>query len=88
MNRKHYLDHLRTAAVLMLFPYHTFMIYNNWGENWYIHGKDLLAPSLINQLNWLWMMPLILLSSITMTYLTYEAARRAAPLRWMFGLKK
>jgi len=35
------------------------MIYNNWGENWYIHGKDLLFPSFFNMLAATWMMPLL-----------------------------
>lgn len=56
-NRKHYIDNLRVLAVLMLFPYHIFMIYNNWGESWYIHGADLTFPSICNRINWLWMMP-------------------------------
>ena len=55
--RKHYLDNLRTLVILLLFPYHTFMIYNNWGETFYIHGQDLLAPSLFVGINWTWMMP-------------------------------
>lgn len=58
-DRKHYIDNLRVLAVLMLFPYHTFMIYNNWGENWYLHGKDLFIPSILNQINYIWMMPLL-----------------------------
>ena len=58
-SRKHYLDNMRTIAVLMLFPYHVFVIYNNWGENWYIHSVDLPIPSIIDQICWLWMMPLL-----------------------------
>lgn len=58
-NRKHYLDNLRAFTILMLFPFHVFMIYNNWGESFYIHGAELLIPSVINRFCWFWMMPLL-----------------------------
>jgi len=58
-NRKHYLDNLRAITILLLFPYHTFMIYNNWGESFYIHGQNLLVPSTFIGVNWMWMMPLL-----------------------------
>jgi surface polysaccharide O-acyltransferase-like enzyme len=58
-DRKHYLDNLRTFAVLMLLPQHTFMLFNNWGESWYIHSTDLLFPSIIKNINSFWMMPLL-----------------------------
>lgn len=57
--RKHFLDNLRMITVLLLFPYHVFMIYNNWGESWYIHGHDLVATSLFIRINSIWMMPLL-----------------------------
>lgn len=58
-DRKHFVDNLRVFTILLLFPYHIFMIYNNWGETWYIHGKALLAPSVFNQIVNIWMMPLL-----------------------------
>ena len=58
-NRKHYLDNLRTFAVLMLFAQHSFMLFNNWGETWYIHSTELLLPSIIKNFNSFWMMPLL-----------------------------
>lgn len=57
--RKHYLDNLRLLTVLLLFPYHTFMIYNNWGESFYVHGENLLIPSILIGISWCWMMPLL-----------------------------
>ncbi len=59
MGRKKYLDNLRTFTVLLLFPFHVFTIYNNWGEAFYVHGEPLWVPSFINQILWLWMMPLL-----------------------------
>lgn len=58
-NRKHYLDNLRTLTILLLFPFHIFMIYNNWGETFYIHGDALLIPSVFNRVVYIWMMPLL-----------------------------
>lgn len=43
--RKHYIDNLRWLAVLFLFPYHTAMVYNNFGESFYIWVEGLPAPS-------------------------------------------
>ncbi len=57
--RKHYIDNLRAFTVLLLFPYHIFMIYNNWGENWYVGGAELVIPSLFNRFCAFWMMPLL-----------------------------
>ena len=59
INRKHYLDNLRAFTILLLFPFHIFMIYNNWGERFYIHGKNLLIPSIFNMIASFWMMPLL-----------------------------
>lgn len=58
-NRKHYLDNLRAFTILLLFPFHIFMIYNNWGENFYVHGESLFIPSVFNELLSFWMMPLL-----------------------------
>jgi len=43
-DRKHSVDNLRSFTILMLFPFHVFMIYNNWGEGFYIRGQELLIP--------------------------------------------
>jgi len=58
-DRKYYIDNLRTLTILLLFPYHIFMIYNNWGESFYIHGKALLFPSIFIEICSAWMMPLL-----------------------------
>ncbi len=59
LQRKTYLDNLRALTILLLFPFHTFMIYNNWGEPFYVHGAELVVPSVINHVLWVWMMPLL-----------------------------
>jgi glucans biosynthesis protein C len=67
--RKNYLDNLRWSIVLLLFPFHVFMIYNNWGENFYIRQDSLFLPSLFNTLIWPWFMPsLFVISGISAFY--------------------
>lgn len=43
--RKHYIDNIRWITILMLFPYHTAMIWNNWGESFYVwdDGSAILS---------------------------------------------
>ncbi len=36
--RKDFIDNIRIICILLLFPFHTAMIYNNWGELFYITG--------------------------------------------------
>ena len=57
--RKSYIDNLRWAAVLLLIPYHTMMMYNNWGESFYVWVKGLGAPSIIINILWPAYMPLL-----------------------------
>ncbi|MCL2672744.1 MAG: acyltransferase family protein [Clostridiales bacterium] len=57
--RKHHIDNLRWIAVLMLFPYHIFMIYNSFGENFYIKGADIRGTTAFIAATWPWFMPLL-----------------------------
>ena len=67
--RKYYIDNLRWMTVLLLFPYHVFMIYNNWGENYYIKGVNNIYLSNFIALVWPWFMPLLfVLAGISTTY--------------------
>ncbi len=57
--RKHYLDNLRTIMILLLFPVHTFMIWNNYGTKFYVWaGGNKLLSSLIIIVN-PWIMALL-----------------------------
>jgi len=58
-SRKYYIDNLRAFAILLSFPFHIFMVYNNWGESWYIHGQGLWFPSMFNHFSRIWRMPLL-----------------------------
>lgn len=57
--RKYYIDHLRVFCILLLFPYHTAMIFNAFGEAFYIHGKPVHALTLPLNLIWPWWMSLL-----------------------------
>ena len=57
--RKYYIDNIRTLCILLLFPFHTAMIYNNWGENFYINGTEEYLPSLFNVIVYPWWMTLL-----------------------------
>ena len=57
--RKYYIDNLRSFTIVTVFLYHIFMLYNNWGEDFYIHGESLLIPSIFNLIVCFWIMPLL-----------------------------
>lgn len=57
--RKHYLDNLRNLTILLLFPVHTFMIWNDFGAKFYVWGgENKMLSSLIVLVN-PWFMPLL-----------------------------
>lgn len=57
--RKHYLDNIRIIIILLLFPYHTFMIWNNFGTKFYIWvGNNSILSSLIVLVS-SWIMPVL-----------------------------
>lgn len=57
--RKHYLDNIKIIVILLLFPYHTFMIWNNFGAKFYVWGgnNNILSSLLI--LMSAWLMPIL-----------------------------
>lgn len=57
--RKHYIDNLRNLTILLLFPVHTFMLWNDFGSRFYIWGgENKLLSTLIVLVN-PWFMPLL-----------------------------
>lgn len=59
MERKHYLDNLRNIIILFLFPVHTFMIWNDFGQKFYVwDGANKLISTLIVVIN-PWFMPIL-----------------------------
>lgn len=57
--RKHYLDNIRSIIILLLFPYHTFMVWNNYGTKFYIWGGDNNVLSSLIVLVGSWFMPVL-----------------------------
>lgn len=57
--RKHYIDNLRNLTILLLFPVHTFMIWNDFGFRFYIwQGENKILSTLIVLVN-PWFMPIL-----------------------------
>lgn len=54
--RKYYIDNLRILCILLLFPFHTAMIYNAFGERFYINGTPDMWLSLWNIAVYPWWM--------------------------------
>lgn len=74
--RKHFIDNLRWLCVLLLIPYHACMIYNGFGEGFYIKGDSV--PVLNNFLLIVspWFMPLMFALAGAST--AYALERRTA----------
>ena len=78
--RKYYLDALRVICIFLLFPFHTFMMYNNWGEGQYVSGTPAIIPSNIIHLTWPWIMSLMfLIAGIA----TRHALKKRTPLQYV-----
>lgn len=61
--RKNYIDNLRSLTILLLFPVHTFMIWNNFGSSFYIWlGENKILSTLIVLVN-PWFMPILFVLS-------------------------
>ncbi len=59
MNRKNNIDNLRNLTILLLFPVHTFMIWNDFGSRFYIwEGENKILSTFIVLVN-PWFMPLL-----------------------------
>lgn len=57
--RKHYLDNIRIIVILMLFPYHAFMIWNNYGAKFYVWGGNNNILSSLIVFVAPWFMPIL-----------------------------
>jgi peptidoglycan/LPS O-acetylase OafA/YrhL len=68
-DRKYFIDNLRWITVFLLFPFHTFIIYNTFGEENYIKGIGNIYLTNINVSFWPWFMPLLfILAGISSKY--------------------
>lgn len=67
--RKHYIDNLRNMTILLLFPVHTFMIWNDFGSKFYIwQGENRLLSTLIVLVNPWFMSILFVLAGMSARY--------------------
>ena len=67
--RKPYIDNLRNLKILLLFPVHTFMIWNDFGSRFYIWKGEEKVPSTLIVLVNPWFMPILfVLAGISARY--------------------
>lgn len=57
--RKHYVDSIRIIIIFLLFPYHTLMIWNNFGSKFYIWGGNNTVLSSCIVVVSSWLMPVL-----------------------------
>jgi len=57
--RRNEIDNLRWICILLLFPYHAAMIYNCWGEGFYVRSVSSEAISSFIIATYTWFMPLL-----------------------------
>ena len=67
--RKYYVDNIRILCILLLIPFHTAMIFNDFGESWYVHSENSTLASLfvIGVYPW-WMSVLFVLAGMSTVY--------------------
>lgn len=75
--RKCYIDNIRNGVILLLFPVHTFMIWNDFGKGFYIWaGESRILSTLIVLVN-PWFMPvLFVLAGISARYSLQKRSAR------------
>lgn len=61
--RRNEIDNLRWICILLLFPYHAAMVFNCWGEGFYIRGAASDAISSLIIASYTWFMPLLFVLS-------------------------
>jgi len=57
--RNHFIDNIRWMSLFLLFPFHSFIIYNTFGEENYIRGPGNYYLSIFTSILWPWFMPLL-----------------------------
>lgn len=67
--RKYYIDNIRILCILMLFPFHAAMCFNNFGEKFYVNGAQstILSSIVVAVYPW-WMSLLFSLAGISTVY--------------------
>ncbi|MCI9078507.1 MAG: acyltransferase [Lachnospiraceae bacterium] len=75
--RKYFIDNLRNITILLLFPVHTFMIWNDFGGRFYIWlGENKILSTLIVLVN-PWFMPLLfVLAGVSARYALLKRTKK------------
>jgi len=72
IERKNYVDNLRTLCILLLFPYHTGMIYNGFFNTYYVYyGYMKPMDDFLMIVNW-WYMPMMFVLAGISSYLALK----------------
>ena len=56
--RIYYIDNLRWMSIMLLFPFHTAQLWNNWGSYYVWNGKSTILSGFVMFVN-PWFMPLL-----------------------------
>ena len=72
MGRKYFIDNLRIFCILLLFPFHNVMMYNDFGERWYVHIAECIQASFFNISVYAWWMPLLFLLAGMSAFYAFE----------------
>ena len=85
--RKHYIDNLRNLTILLLFPVHTFMIWNDFGSRFYIwQGANRILSTLIVLVN-PWFMPILfVLAGMSARYALEKRTNREFMMQRIYKL--
>jgi len=76
--RRYFIDNLRWLAVLFLFPYHCCMVYNDFGESFYVKGAEAALAGRFIVAFWPWFMPLLFtIAGISAAYALAAKGTRA-----------
>ena len=72
MGRKYFIDNLRIFCILLLFPFHNVMMYNDFVERWYVHIAECIQASFFNISVYAWWMPLLFLLAGMSAFYAFE----------------
>lgn len=78
IKRQYYIDNLRILCIFLLFPFHTTMIYNTFGEPFYITGTQNAILNLVNVVVYPWWMTglFVMAGMSTMYALGYRTTKQ------------
>lgn len=82
--RENYIDNIRNLGILLLFPFHTSMIYNGF-ESFYIHGSYIRACNDFILITSIWFMPLLFFLAGISSYFSLQKRTRKDYIKERFS---